>query len=392
MFKKFTVLIFLLFFCLSFTWAQEAESLPKDKEGNIEEPVKAPSIQDRIRAYEKSREFAALNEGFEDGVIPINWTVYNLDGDSYEWQAYSSTTYAHTGTYSARIHYNVSGNDDWLITPQLIIQAGVPDTLKFWARRYSTTYPEDFRILVSTTDNQVSSFTDVLLDTTLQALGIGTSHQQIAIPLDTYDGQNIYVAYHYDAVNDFYTHLDDFTGPEIYVPPIPVFTTPLSEIDLNVTNSLVPVGESASEYVYITNLGGADLNISTINTSTADIAVSPSTLTIPMGNTDSVLVTWTPSVVDIDTGWVEFIHDAASSPDTVDFYLQSVPAGSYVVDFEADVSTWLLPTGYFFSINSTLGYTSINNHWGSQGYWKSGTTGRDTTYLWSPRLDLTSGP
>ncbi|MFZ0391105.1 MAG: choice-of-anchor J domain-containing protein, partial [Calditrichia bacterium] len=392
MYKKLFATAFIFLFSIGLVYAQEAEPIPRDKAGNpdIMESVNLPKAA--VKAYQMNRGKVMLDESFEGGAIPADWTVYNLDGDSFDWTAYNSSSSAHTGNYSARIHYNGSGNDDWLITPPLNITAGTADTLKFWAKRYSTSYPEDFRILVSTTDNQVASFTDVLLDTTLEALGIGTSYAELKVPLDAYDGQIIYVAYHYDAVNDFYTYLDDFNGPEIYLPPIPIFSTPAAEIDLNQNYSLIPVGVGASEYVYVTNNGGSDLVINGVNTSSPEITTDFSgSLTIPGGMSDSILVTWTPSAAAADTGWVEFIHNGSTSPDSVAFTLHSVPAGSYVIDFEADAGYWVLPDGYGFQVYGTFGTTGVNNHWGSQGNWWSSSWG-DSSYMISPRLDLTSGP
>ncbi len=389
MYKVFSIVLLTVFLMVSFAFTQEAEPLPTDKEGKIIEKASPVSIQDRINAYEQSRGKAMLNEGFESGAIPIDWTILNEDGGTQVWEA--STSQPYTGSYSARVRYETSSldNDDWLITPPLNIQAGVEDTLKFWVRTYSSTYSDSFEVRLSTTGTNPADFTTVLFDT----VGNMGTYEQLSFPLDAYDGNVVYVAIRYLGQYDWYVYADDFEGPEIYVPAIPIFTTPYDQIDLNASiGSLLQIGQSASDYVYITNTGGADLNISAINTSSADIATDVSSLTIAAGATDSVMVTWTPASAGIDAGWVEFVSDAGSSPDTVNFALHSVDADAYVVDFEADVSTWRLPTGYNFSINSTLGYTGINQHWGAQGYWKSGSTGRDTTYLWSPRLDLTSGP
>ena len=392
MYKFTAIILMLLVFSFSSVFAQVAEPALLDKGGNViaEQPLLKP--WQKSRSLQQSLGKAALNEGFESGVIPLNWTILNSDGGSYQWEAYSSTTYSHSGTYCARIRYESStlDNDDWLITPPLDVQAGVNDTLRFWLRTYSNSFADPLEVKLSTTGTDTADFTVSLFDTT----GYMGTYMEIVVPLDAYDGNIVYVGIRYTGAFDWYVYVDDFTGPEVYVPPVPIFIADASEIDFNLLNSLVPVGEAVSEYVRITNAGGGDLNINAVNTSSEAITTdfAKKAIVIPPGATDSVLVTWTPSVVDMDTGWVEFVHVAASSPDTVDLTLHSVDLGSWVVDFEADVSTWLLAGGYGFSINSTLGYTQINQHWGIQAYWKSGTTGRDTTFLWSPRLDLTGGP
>lgn len=388
--KLLVILLMILFAGFSFASDQIVKEQAMDKEGTSIEPLPTITVQQRIKAYQMSRSKANLNEGFESGAIPINWTILNMDGGTQQWMAYSSTTYAHSGSYSARVRYESSSldNDDWLITPPLNIQPGVDDTLKFWVRTYSNSYSDPFEVRLSTTGTDTADFNVLLFDTT----GYMGDYMQLVFPLDAYDGQVVYVAIHYTGAYDWYVYADDFEGPEVYVPPTPTFTTPFSEIDLNQNHSLVPVNEPASEYVYITNTGGGDLVINSINTSSSDITTSVSSLTIPPGGTDSVLVTWTPSTVAMDTGWVEFVHNATTSPDTVALTLQSVPAGSWVIDFELPYPDWWVPGGYGFTLHGLWGYSSINNHWGDQGSWKSGSSGKDTTYIYTPRLDLTSGP
>src|SRR5690554_706717 len=82
-----------------------------------------------------------LDEGFEDGVIPDNWTVLNEDGGSYQWEA--STVNPRTGSYSARVRYETSSldNDDWLITPPLLVTE-TTDQISFWLRTYSASYSD----------------------------------------------------------------------------------------------------------------------------------------------------------------------------------------------------------------------------------------------------------
>ena len=53
-----------------------------------------------------------LNEGFEGGIIPDNWTVINADGGEQWWQA--SIDIPHNGTYGARVMYespSLNNND-----------------------------------------------------------------------------------------------------------------------------------------------------------------------------------------------------------------------------------------------------------------------------------------
>ena len=204
----------------------------------------------------------ALSEGFESGSIPSNWTIYDNDGDSYEWQAYSTSS-AHSGSYVARIHYNSVGNDDWLITPKLTVATG--DSIVFWAAAYSSSYPEDFNVKLSTTDSAMASFTVTLASIT----GQSTTWTRYAYPLESYVGQNVFIAIQCVSVNQWYLYLDDFSGPEVWVNPNPVFTASVSEIDFGNTGT---AGITTNFSVY--NMGGSDLSITSLSMPTLTLQLA----------------------------------------------------------------------------------------------------------------------
>ena len=153
---------------------------------------------------------ARLSEDFESGAIPSEWTVIDRDGDGNQWYAYQGATYAHSGNYSAAVAWNSSGNDDWLITPALLPQTN--DSFTFWARSHSASYPEDFEVLVSTTTNDPDSFVSIASVT-----GVPETYTYYAYDLSPYAGETIYVAIRCVSVNEWYLHVDDVSGPEIYV-------------------------------------------------------------------------------------------------------------------------------------------------------------------------------
>lgn len=184
---------------------------------------------------------APLNEGFETGDIPDTWTVVNQDGDAYAWEA--TDLYPHSGTYSARIHWNASGNDDWLITPPLVPTTG-DVTFSFWARSRSSVFPETFQVLVSTTSPVPNAFHDTLA--TVQ--NVPSAYTQYTYDLSSYIGDTIYVAVRCISVDEFYLHVDDFTGPEMIPPPgVNIATT-----SLEVPGIVFP-GEQVPASVVVTN-------------------------------------------------------------------------------------------------------------------------------------------
>ncbi len=381
--KRFWYVLLAILLMVSLALPEATETL-KEKDGSEMLPPTQVSIAARAQAYQLSRNRSTLDEGFESGTIPINWTIYDFDGDGYHWEAFQTSS-AHSGNYVARVHYNSSGCNDWLITPPLAPQAG--DSIVFWARSYSSYWPEDMIVKLSTTGLDSSDF-NVTLGSYYQ---LSTTWERYAFDLSAYAGSVVYVAVICPSVDAYYLYVDDFSGPEIYVPPTPVFTTPFTSVSLNDAYAGIPtLGETVSTYIYITNTGGADLNITQINTGSSDITVSPTSLVVPVGVTDSVLVEWTPSAAGMDTSWVEFVSDAATSPDTVQVTLQTAPSGYWTLNMELPYDQWWTTTGYNLTLIGSWGTTTLNPHWGEQGMWKSGYTGKDTTYVWTPRLDLSA--
>jgi hypothetical protein len=104
-----------------------------------------------------------IDEGFEGGVIPAGWTVYDANGDGFEWVAYENSSVAHSGDWVTAVECYDNDGDDWLITPQVTIQTG--DSFIFFARAWYSS--EDFNVKLSTTGNAIGNF-----DITLESIRI----------------------------------------------------------------------------------------------------------------------------------------------------------------------------------------------------------------------------
>lgn len=146
-------------------------------------------------------------EGFESTTFPpTGWQVVNVLGTD-TWVR--STTQFNSGAASAFIVYQTSGGDDYLITPKWSIAAG--DSLVFWWKNnISTAYPPDsVQIRVSTTDSSVTSFTNVIL----RINGATTPYTwtRYAVSLNSFAGQNIYIAFRQNNLDGNGGYLDDVT-------------------------------------------------------------------------------------------------------------------------------------------------------------------------------------
>jgi hypothetical protein len=101
-------------------------------------------------------------------------------------------------------------NDDWLITPQL--NAVQFDTVSFWARAYTSDYNLDrFRVGVSTTDTDPSSFTIISTEPYIEAPAEWTEY---VFDIKSYSG-DIYIAINCVSYDGFWLCIDDFVVHEV---------------------------------------------------------------------------------------------------------------------------------------------------------------------------------
>jgi len=128
----------------------------------------------------------SIDEGFEGGIIPADWTIYDVNGDGNQWYALEYTSHAHTGDWMAAVSCMQGDGHDWLITPQVTIQSG--DEFIFYASAWYDT--EDMNVKLSTTGNAIGDFNVTLESVT----GLGDSYVEFAYDLSSYAGQSIYLA------------------------------------------------------------------------------------------------------------------------------------------------------------------------------------------------------
>jgi hypothetical protein len=79
----------------------------------------------------------------------------------------------------------------------------------------------------------------------------------------------------------------------------------------------IQVGNSSRDSVVVTNAGAATLTITGATSNNARFTVSPASASIPAAGTAKFYITFTPANTAVQTGSIIFVHNAASSPDTV---------------------------------------------------------------------------
>ena len=155
----------------------------------------------------------ALEQFNDFPYYPYNFSRINANGDAYQWGWYGLIAAGDTN-FVAGIRYATAGNDDYLVTPPIPVVTG--DFISFDSWVYSSTYPETWQVLVSTTDKQASSFT-VGLDTVTSNI---TSPVNYTYDLSAFNGQTIYVAIRNISVDMYYQWVDNVIMP---MPNYPMF-------------------------------------------------------------------------------------------------------------------------------------------------------------------------
>ena len=179
-----------------------------------------------------------LNEGFEGTTFaPDGWKVETTKG-TVNWA--SSTSKKHDGSKSALAKYGPStGNDTYLITPQLAPQNG--ESLSFWLYAEYSSYQTTIQVEVSTTDNAAASFSKVLETYVSCSTGdntFSTTWKNFTIDLSDYDGQNIYIAFHAIDADGNNIYLDDVTGVTLKPESCPVTGAPAATAKTSTTATI----------------------------------------------------------------------------------------------------------------------------------------------------------
>lgn len=123
-----------------------------------------------LSALSATAQTTLLDEDFQQG-IPANWTI--IKNDSYTenagvsefspgWISIEDPDFPNDTVAAATSYFTVAQKASrWLISPPLTIGT-YGNYLKWSARSYDPSYPDTYQVLISTTDTQISSFTDTL--------------------------------------------------------------------------------------------------------------------------------------------------------------------------------------------------------------------------------------
>ncbi|HFE63055.1 MAG TPA: T9SS type A sorting domain-containing protein [Caldithrix sp.] len=178
-------------------------------------------------------------EKFESQNPPPGWQVVDNDGSGstlvyLDQIVFTSgdTVRSQAGQYFWHGNFNSANGsgliDEWLISPQIQgISNG--DSLFFWAGAIGGNFQDSLKVLVSTTNSQIGSFTNQIGYFKVDG-PIGSWHQYV-FDLSPFDGSDIYIAVNYyirhggpAGANSDNVWIDHFTivfDPSVPIPPDP---------------------------------------------------------------------------------------------------------------------------------------------------------------------------
>ncbi|WP_432670695.1 choice-of-anchor J domain-containing protein [Flavobacterium sp. SM2513] len=219
--------------------------------------------------------FGQFSESFEGGTIPAGWTVL-AGGDTEEtWHVsdYSSSTnssQAQNGTKAFTISFSSDAHDDYLITPQFTVTAGISDKLTFWGKNANNFYPETIAVKASTTMPTALAMTTVLAESI--APEISSAYVKYTIDLTSLVGQSIYIGFHSTTTDMSSFHVDNVVVGSTLSCIEPLSGLTFSELT---TNSAVATWTAANPEP----VAGNDVYISTSGTAPTAASVPTSTVT-----------------------------------------------------------------------------------------------------------------
>ncbi len=211
-------------------------------------------------------------EDFEDIDALGCWRIINANLDSDIWGVY--TGYANSGTQSAGLYTDGNGgnNDDYLVLPRMTLTGN--EILSFHYRARSSSEPNDFRVVLSTTGAAAADFTEVILP--LMTIS-NTTYQDTSVNLSAYSG-DVYIAFHVPpgGLDGWYVFIDDVCV-DICVPvPGTDGTADVCNQDGTIDlNSVITSDYTHGNWIFDANPGiinGSDMNVSTLAAGSYDVS------------------------------------------------------------------------------------------------------------------------
>lgn len=171
-------------------------------------------------------------EGVSYPDIPNCWTVVDNNNDT---RTFESDSFGINGSMAVGMYtdFNNGNNDDYLMLPPLNLNGN--QQLTFYTLLLNANQPDEFEVLLSTTENDVTDFTTVILPRNLVTTA---GPNEVNIDLSGYSGI-VHIAVHIpnSSTDGYYIYFDDFSVEDVVLSCLPVTNltaTPLGDGSVDV--------------------------------------------------------------------------------------------------------------------------------------------------------------
>ncbi len=276
-------------------------------------------------------------DGVTPPVLPEGWIAENSSGTGTTWVTYA--VFAHSPPNCVAVFGDWQPKDEWLFSPEVSLQEGVSYRLSFYYRTSST--PLQMQVKMGEGASSGEMTTQVFLDDHINHT-VHTEGFAIITPdedMTVHFGWNVY-----DGGNQGNMYMDDILLVEM---------EPVPEISLHPQShnfGTISINETASTSFEITNLGGAPLQITGVETQPPFYAEFSAT--IAPGGSEVMEVEFLPDEAGVFQEDLVFtIDDSFEGSNTVTLYGVAYEALSgFFEDFEGSSE---LPEGWSSIVEST---------------------------------------
>ncbi|MFA7615404.1 MAG: fibronectin type III domain-containing protein [Moheibacter sp.] len=252
-----------------------------------------------------------------DTEIPGTWTIIDNDGQGNTWQHHTGDAYQGTG--GARINFETENHDDYLISPQFTVIAGISDMVSFYAGGTGPIFPESFDVKLSTTGTHPSDFTVNLGSVTTIANIDTDGYVNYTYNLNSYIGSDIYIAIVATSPPAFHLFVDEFSVEALSDCPKPTNFSPIDITPYTITLDWDP-GNSETNWTVKYGSPGFDPNSEGTSLSVND----DSTLTIYNLEPGTLYNAYVKGLCDGDSGESHYagplIFSTDCAPATIPFF------------------------------------------------------------------------
>lgn len=304
-----------------------------------------------------------FQEGFNSASTSLNcWTIVDNNNDGDTWSINTSSSYVYEGDQSAQVYTDGNGgnNDDYFISPAITLTGN--DRIRYWYRARSASEPNDYKILVSTTNSNLSSFTDTIYTDTATS----TTYAESIVDISSYSG-TVYFAFYIPngGLDGWRLYIDDFN--------VEVIPSCVAPNNLNVTNILA----NSASFSW-TETGSATLWQYEYDTA----GFTPGTGTIDTTSMNPVLITGLTAETDYEF-YVRAVCGAGDSSVWIGPYSFTTLCAAVTAPWNEDFSSSSLPNCWNQGVNNLESWLfgSSGGHVGNAGT-IGGTTASGGNFAW----------